>query len=252
MNNKIVAIFLIGFLSVACEKERKMVINGGNLTENDLDICKNANCPEITINYLKVLGDDEVAKKINKKINDFITSSLASGEDEKSEAKTIKEAATNFVKSYNADRSRFPDMAADYFAEISINEIYNSPSHICLELRQYLYTGGAHGYGTASFINFDPKTGNELTADELFKNKKDFTVFAEKKFRQQQKIGPDQSINDPGFWFENNVFHLPNSVGFTQDSLIFVYNQYDIASYADGPIELKIALNEAEPFLKNN
>ena len=76
-----------------------------------------------------------------------------------------------------------------------------------------------------------------------------FTAFAEKKFRSEQNIAKDQSINENGFWFENDTFYLPESVGFTQDSLIFVYNQYDIASYADGPIELKIAMKEAEPFL---
>src|SRR5690606_31987371 len=141
------------------------------------------------------------------------------------------EAASNFIKSYNEDKARFPDMAADYFAEISVTELYNSAKHICLEMRQYLYTGGAHGYGATSFINIDPATGNELTDNELFRNKKEFTAFAEQKFREQQKINKNGSINESGFWFEDDNFQLPESVGFMQDTLIFVYNQYDIASY---------------------
>ena len=249
MNNKIIVLFLIGLLTGACEREKNIQINAGSLTENDLALCKNSNCPEITLNYLEISGDETIAEKINNKIKEFIISSLTLGEEGKPTAKTIEEAAANFVEAYRADKARFPDMAADYFAEISVTELYNSPTHICLELRQYLYTGGAHGYGTTSFINIDPETGNELTDTELFKNKKEFAAFAEKKFREQQKISQDQSINEPGFWFEDNSFHLPESVGFTQDSLIFVYNQYDIASYADGPIELKIALSEAAPYL---
>ncbi|QAA82459.1 DUF3298/DUF4163 domain-containing protein [Aequorivita sp. H23M31] len=250
MNNKIITLILIGLLVTACNKEKSIQLNAESLTEGDLKICNNAKCPEVTINYLKASGNGNVAEKINEKITSFIISSLSMAEDEKEKAKTIEEAATTFIESFNADRARFPDMAADYFAEISVNEIYNSPKHICLELRQYLYTGGAHGYGTTSFLNIDPDSGEELTANELFKNKKGFTVFAEKKFREQQKIAQDESINDPGFWFENDSFHLPNTVGFTQDSLIFVYNQYDIASYAEGPIELKISLKEAKPYLK--
>ena len=251
MNNKIITIFLVGLLTASCNQEKDIKINAESLTENDLSICKNSNCPEITINYLQVHGNDEVAKKINNKIREFIIASLGSIGEGKATAKTIDEAASNFVLAYNADKAEFPDMAGDYFAEISVNELYNTPLHICFEMRQYLYTGGAHGYGTTSFLNIDPQTGNELTHEQLFRNKKDFVAFAEKKFRQQQNMSQDQSINEPGFWFENDRFYLPSSVGFTQDSVIFVYNQYDIASYAEGPIELKIALNEAAPYLNN-
>ncbi len=250
MYNKIIVFGLLGLLTVACNQERSIEIIPESLTENDLEICNNHNCPEVTINYLQVQGDDVISEKMNTKLNSFIISSLASIGEGQPTAKTIKEAATKFIESYNADKAEFPDMAADYFAEISVTELYNSPNHVCFELRQYLYTGGAHGYGTVAFINFDPKTGIELTDSDLFKNKEEFTSFAEKKFRQQQKIGQDQSINDPGFWFENDSFNLPESVGFTRDTLIFVYNQYDIASYADGPIELKISVKEAAPYLK--
>lgn len=250
MNKNIFAIILVGLFFVACEKEKNLQLNGGNLTENDLEICKDSKCPEITINYLEAEGDKEIADRINQKINNFIISSLSLGDDGEAQAKSIKEAAQDFVNSYRADKSRFPDMAADYFAEVSVTEIYNSQNHICLELRQYLFTGGAHGYGTTSFINIDPKTGEELSEDELFSDKNEFTSFAEKKFRALKQIDNDKSINDSGFWFENDVFYLPQTVGFTQDSIIFVYNQYDIASYADGPIELKLGLDEAKPFLK--
>ncbi len=171
------------------------------------------------------------------------------GEDSIPTAKSIQEAATGFIEIYNADKAQFQDIAGEYFAEISVTEIYTSKEHLCFEMRQYLFTGGAHGYGTTSFLNIDPQTGEELSLNELFKNKKEFTAFAEKQFRTEKKIAKDQSINEKGFWFENDEFYLPESVGFTQDSVIFVFNQYDIASYADGPIELKIALKDAKPFL---
>jgi hypothetical protein len=249
MNNKISVVALIALISVGCNQEKNIEIASESFTEKELSICKNSKCPEVTINYVEVFGDDEVSEKINKKIKNFIFTSLLMGEDTIPTAKSIQEAATGFIEVYNADKAQFPDMAGEYFAEISVNEIFTSKEHLCFEMRQYLFTGGAHGYGTTSFLNIDPKTGEELTSKELFKNKEDFTAFAEKKFRGQQKIAKDQSINENGFWFENDEFYLPESVGFTQDSLIFVYNQYDIASYADGPIELKIAMKEAEPFL---
>ena len=249
MNNKIALLALIVIFFVSCSEEKNIEISSQSFTEKELPICENSNCPEITINYVEVFGNEKIAAKINKKLNDFIFKSLLMGEDSIPTAKTIKEAATAFVESYNRDKAQFPDMAGEYFAEISVNEIYSNPKHICFELIQYLYTGGAHGYGTTSFLNIDPKTGEVLSRNELFIDKKELTEFAEQKFREQQKIPKGESINATGYWFEDEKFFLPESAGFTQDTLIFIYNQYDIASYADGPIELKIAIKEAEPFL---
>ncbi len=249
MNNKITVVAFIALISVGCNQEKNIETSSESFTEKELKICENNKCPEVTINYVEVFGDDEVSEKINKKIKNFIFSSLLMGEDTIPTAKTIQEAVTGFIEAYNADKVQFTDMAGEYFAEISVNEIYSSKELMCFEMRQYLFTGGAHGYGTTSFLNIDPKTGEELTSKELFKNNKEFIAFAEKKFREQQKIEQGQSINENGFWFENDKFYLPESVGFTKDSLIFVYNQYDITSYADGPIELKIDIKEAEPFL---
>ncbi len=249
MNNKITVVALIALITVGCNQEKNIEISSESFTEKELGICKNTKCPEITINYVEIIGDEVVSEKINKKIKNFIYTSLLMGEDSIPTARSIQEAATGFIESYNADKAQFPDMAGEYFAEISVNEIFTSKKHLCFEMRQYLFTGGAHGYGTTSFLNIDPQTGEELTSKELFKNNKEFTVFAEKQFRAERQIAKDESINEKGFWFENDKFYLPESVGFTQDSLIFVYNQYDIASYADGPIELKIAIKEAEPFL---
>lgn len=249
MNYKIILLSLIGIFTFGCEQDRNIEVASESLTENELEICENQKCPEITINYLQAFGNDATADRINKKIHDFIIGSLMFEENSNQTAETIDEAATNFAKIYFEDLSRFPDMAADYSADISVSEIYNSPTLICFEMRQYLYTGGAHGYGTTSFLNIDPETGKELTSDELFKNKEKFTALAEKEFRKQQNIKKTQSINDLGFWFEKDTFYLPETVGFTADSLIFVYNQYDIASFADGPIELKIPIVDAKPFL---
>lgn len=247
-NYAVVALISIVFIS--CNQDEKIEFSSQSLTEKELSICENSNCPEITINYVEVFGNKDVSNKINKKIKSFIFQSLLLGEDVPSKAKTIEEAATDFVEAYYADQAQFPDMAGEYFAEISVNEIYNAENHICFEMRQYLFTGGAHGYGTTSFLNINPKTGEELTAEDLFKNRSEFTNFAEQKFRSQQQIAHEESINATGFWFEEEKFNLPESFGFIEDSLIFVYNQYEIASYADGPIELKIALKEAEQFLK--
>ncbi len=211
--------------------------------------CSEDKTPEITINYLQTDGAKEVADKINRKIKEFVIGSLMFEEGTVENVESIEDAASNFARIYFEDKERFPDMAGEYAADISVSELFNSPTLISLEMAQYLYTGGAHGYGSTSFMNIDPKTGEELSLEKLIQDTSKFTSFAEDEFRKQQNIKKNQSINDLGFWFEGDTFYLPETVGFTDDSMIFIYNQYDIASYADGPIELKISLSQAKPFL---
>lgn len=249
MNNKITLVVLMGLISFGCNQEKDIEFLPESFTETELSMCQDGNCPEITINYIEISGNEAVSEKINQKIRDFIFNSLLMGEDTVPTAISIEEAATDFVEAYNADKAQFPDLPFNYVADISVQVIYSSKDHLCFEMRNYLFTGGAHGYGTTSFLNIDPQTGSVLSSKELFKNNTKFTAFAEEKFRAQEKIPKDFGINDTGFWFENNTFYLPENAGFTQDSLIFVYNQYDITSYAEGPIELKIAIKEAAPFL---
>lgn len=250
MYPKITAVVCLAMLCLGCGQENNLAFDSLSFTERDLDLCQDRQCPEVTINYVEAQGDDAVSEKINRKIQHFIFASLLMGEDSIPTAKSLQEAARGFVESYFNDKAQFPDMAGAYFAEISVNQLYASDEILCFEMRQYLFTGGAHGYGTTSFLNINPQTGSELGFDDLFRNKSEFLFFAERKFRNQQNIPATQSINDTGFWFEDDSFSLPESVGVTQDSLIFVYNQYDIASYADGPIELRIARSDAQPYLR--
>ena len=252
MNSKIIFLSLISIFIFGCTQDKIIQMSSESLTENELDICNDQKCPEITINYLQADGANDVSEKINKKINDFIIGSLMFEEGTFENVESIEDAASNFARIYFEDKERFPDMAADYTADITVSEIFISPTLISLEMAQYLYTGGAHGYGNTSFLNIDPKTGEELSMEKLIKDKAKFTSLAEDVFRKQQNIKKSQSINDLGFWFEGDSFYLPETVGFTTDTLIFIYNQYDIASYADGPIELKIPLSNAKPYLNKN
>lgn len=220
-----------------------------SLTEKDLSVCDSVTCPEITINYLQVKEDSSTSEKINKKIQDFVITSLDIKEDAP-KSKSVQDAATNFANIYLEDIAKFPDIVGVYTAQVDVKEIYRSPHLISLELSQYLFTGGAHGNGSTVFLNVDPENGNTLQLDDVLKNREEFNAFAEKRFRNQHKISSEESINSTGFWFEQDRFYLPETVGFTLDSLVFVYNNYEITNYADSPVEFKIPREEAKTYLK--
>ncbi len=74
MNNKITVVALIALITVGCNQDKNIEFSSESFTEKELPICKNSKCPEVTINYVEIIGDEEVSEKINKKIKNFIYS----------------------------------------------------------------------------------------------------------------------------------------------------------------------------------
>lgn len=266
MKWKFYGLLLLGALVLGCNQNKKngddsqkviqqfaddfrMEFSLVSLTEKDLSLCDQQQCPEITINYLQAKGDGVNYDQINKEIRDFVIASLNTSESGPTPT-SVKEAAVAFSNRYHEDITQFPTTVAEYTALVDVNEIYNAPNLVSLEFKQYLYTGGAHGNGSTIFLNINPRDGKRLNYKDLIKNEQEFLAFAEKKFREEHNIPADQPINSTGFWFEDEKFFLPQTVGFTLDDLIFIYNDYEISSYAESPVELRIPREEAKPFLK--
>lgn len=250
MIRKFSLLFLFGIILISCTNKPLEVVSTSFFEEN-IPNCKTVSCPEITVNYITVSGHEESTTLINTEIQDFIISSLYIGDEEQpSPASSIEEAATGFIETYRIENAEFPDMGAEYFVEVTVTESFNTPDLLSLELRNYLYTGGAHGYGSVIFKNYDPQTGLEWNLTDLLKDEAEFFALAEHHFRKAHDIMTSADINSTGFWFENDTFSLPESIGFTKENLILHYNQYEIASYAVGPIEVEIPLKKVQPLLE--
>lgn len=236
-------IFLL-LMALGCENE-------SNLTFEPLELqgenCKD--CPHIEINVPKALDDTAVAKTINRSLEEEMISLLSFGDGEE-EITGIQSAMTSFTDSFKELNERFPDETPGWEAKIQGTIVYEDPQTITIEVESYTYTGGAHGYGSTSYLNFDKQGATELENWELFDDLEGFQKFAETKFRIQEDIPQDVNINDTGFMFDADVFHLPNNMGYTKDGLQLIYNQYEVASYADGPIVLVLPYNEINLYLK--
>jgi Protein of unknown function (DUF3298)/Deacetylase PdaC len=216
-----------------------------------LSKCAKVSCPAIDVAYLKVLGDNAASEKINAEIQEYIIQSLYIGEEEKgSDATTIENAMEGFIKLYRTHSAEFPGLSAAYFAEIAVLKTFNSKDLLSLRCQNYLYAGGAHGYGSVIYKNFDPKSGALLYYEDVFDNVSQFEAFAEKTFRQQNNISQSDGINATGFWFEDETFYLPETFGISKDFITLHYNPYEIASYAAGPIVIEIPIGEVKDLLK--
>ncbi len=248
MPNKIKVLILIILITFSCKNDPSLTLLSESFSEEYHGDCKGSDCAQVTIDYIKIVGENEISNKINYTVGSAIIYFLNSNFEQNIRAATISEASELFIKNYESDKKEFPNLSP-YFAEISVTTSLSNADILSLKTDFYNFTGGAHGNGQSKFLNFNPVTGDLIPISSLLKNKNEFTEFTEQLFRKEYQIDPSKSINSTGFWFDIDTFYLPESIGFSKTDIILIYNQYEIASYADGQIELRIPLEKALPYL---
>lgn len=239
---KILAAALCLGLLIACETESKLTYEPLKL---EGEACEK--CPKIDINIPNALDDTPVAKAINRALGEEIISILSFSDG--AEIDNVEKAIASFTDSYRELRDKY-DYEMPWEATVDGRVVHENDELVCLEVKSYSFTGGAHGYSSTTYLNFDKGKSRELEAGELFRDLKGFEDFAEARFRQRENIPAEGNINATGFMFEGDRFHLPLNIGYTDQGLQLIYNQYEVASYADGPIVLTLPYSEVNPYLK--
>ena len=137
-----------------------------------------------------------------------------------------------------------------------------TPDFITFEKYAYAYTGGAHGMSFWQAVSVNKRNGEPLNDVILNKHA------ASQEFKQLLKQGVSayfsmqraavykcefqpEKLQDAVFGeFDANNLPLPASKPFlTAKGVGFAYQQYEIASYADGMIAFVIPYNKMRPYL---
>lgn len=234
--------FFLFILAVSCKKDNALTFE--QITFNG-NIC--AYCPEIKITVPKALGDAKIDEVINSAIKEELIYVLNFDDEQK--ATDIKSAIDSFTNTYTDLKSQFAEEATPWQVEVTALVCYEDDNILTIKIDSYLFTGGAHGYNTRNYLNFNKLTAEELNIDALFKPNTDFTAYADFKFRLQEGIPMEANINSTGFMFAAEIFYLPKDIGYTPEGIQLFYEQYEITSYADGPIILTIPYLELEKYL---
>ncbi|GAA4279320.1 hypothetical protein GCM10022259_40450 [Aquimarina mytili] len=234
----------MGFYS--CTKRKSFIFEKQNFATDQLLDCKTNDCASLEINLLKVVDDSQISSTINHEIEKVACAVLNTGDNQPQG--TMKQAMQEFNSSYQKISTEFPDEIVPYEANIDCTLGFQCKDLISVVMDSYVFTGGAHGYGGVSYINFDPKTGKRISNKALFKSYTEFKKYAEKVFRSKHEILESESINSTGFFFENDAYALPENIGFTDKEVILFYNPYEISSYADGAIEIKLNKEDVASF----
>jgi len=246
---RIIPLLLAFFVASSCSFNAPLKFEETSISGENFDGCLSSNCPSIKIQYLKATGTNQKSNNVNRHIENALIDIVASTEDDRSYITHVSEAVQFFIDDFKKFQGDFDNNYVDYDVDTFMQVSYQSESLVSIELNYYLFTGGAHGFNGTKFLNFNAKTGDLLSNETLFESLEEFLAIVENKFRTLYQIPEGRSINATGFWFERDSFHLPDNIGFTETEMILHYNQYEIASYAEGPIILSIPIEKVVQYL---
>lgn len=179
-------------------------------------------------------------------VNRFVLKTLLG-----SDTATVKGSAETFIGEF--DDFFLSDAYPRIWTSESHAKVQNlTPSYLGLAIDVSTYTGGAHGNYATVFAHYDLNKHVPLTLDDVvtkpFQN--ELTAVAERYFREQENLAVDQPLDDR-YFFEEGRFHIPANFAFESDSLLFLYNIYEIKPYVDGQTELRVPYTEIDRLLTN-
>lgn len=239
---KLSAVVLITLMVVACNKKKEVQLS---FTSDYVQASTEA---EVDITYPKAIGNEVVAKNINQHIEQAVVNLMNMAETPESNL-SIAQAISGFDNEYKSFKNMFGDDGSQVW-EVYVDGyvVHESPELICISLDSYIDTGGAHGNGGITYLNFNPKTGDLLGQNDLINDLSAFKKIAEKAFKDQTQPEDDgETIED---FFFGEAFQLPSNIGFSKENLILLYNNYEIASYAQGITEIEIPYGQLKDLLK--
>lgn len=201
----------------------------------------------ITLSYPRFDGQGAVADSLRAQVRalTFATFSEGSGYPD---AATLCKA---WGEAYLAAREEIPDVGNGWFLERATSVLLSSSSIVTLRLDESVYSGGAHPNSTSILLMCDSHDGSSVSPRHLIDDsgRDQLLRLAEKAFRSIRGVPDQQSLRDAGYWFDGDRFTLPDNMALTDEGLLLYYNNYEVASYAQGPTEIVLPLKDIAELL---
>ena len=135
----------------------------------------------------------------------------------------------------------------NYYSHDYQSITFNDKHYVIVESLSDNYTGGAHGNYASTMTVLDIQNKKQLKLNDVIKiDSKNLQKLLEKNLRLLYNIKPNKGLTS--VLFDN--FIIPNNnFYFNQFGLAFLYNPYEVASYAQGQIVVFIPFAQLKQYL---
>lgn len=215
----------------------------------DSTAAKAENYVHIKIDYIEFTkAKTKVVKdSLNKIVEHYINAPIF-----EQKTKTLEELAQSLINDYKKQKKEFPDFPGGYELERVVEVLYSNDKLVCVKFNEYSYFGGAHPNSVMFYTNVDLQTGKTIKLKELFVDeyKDELNKIAEKYFRKERELKPDEDLEQAGFWFNENKFSVNENFAIAETGLSFYFNDYEVTSHAAGPTLIEIPYPELKSIIK--
>ena len=158
-------------------------------------------------------------------------------------------------KDFNEDRKKMAEanIPSWYFYELSIANhiLFQNDSLLSYAVEYSDYTGGAHGSHSILYYNIDLDDVVTISEEDLFvpNFKKPLSKIIVNALMKKYNVSTPDSLIAQGFFNLEDI--VPNNNFWMDDkALHYTFNQYEIAPYVMGAIEVEIPYSDLKTVLK--
>lgn len=200
----------------------------------------------LELNYPSYYKNDSILKLVQSAF------SVAFGSDKykgmtpeqafRAQEKEVTERGLTYGKDAEGDGPDF----GEYFENIITSVFDTTNNTITAKTEISSYTGGAHGSYQILYYNIDKRNGDILHEQNIFNadSAQISSLLKEYVKLSKNKMDAPVTILDENAIMPNGNFY------FDKNGIVYVFNQYEIAPYSDGTIEVTVPYNKIEVLLK--
>jgi len=226
-------LIIISLLCFSCEESIIYTSHLYNFQEDTLEECQTVQCSDITLEIEKI----DTPSILNKPVQQWTKTILFDFLDvNNNKEDSIEDALMVYI---NNSQTSYPEtslLSEEHELVIETTITYMSDQLLSMEFYGYQFSGGAHGFDTRTYGNFNPKTGKQYAINEVLEV--GFYAFA--KAQLEQKFSYQNFTSTP----ENYI-----NIGFTDDGLNVSYND-GAALLPEEKKEIDIPWEIAKEYLK--
>ena len=136
------------------------------------------------------------------------------------------------------ERERRDEVPPSSF-EIDYDIVHHRPELVSLQLRIFVYTGGAHPNSLTRSVNWDLRLDREITLTDLFRPDSGFGGTISRYCRRELAR---LNLGDPAWLDRGTAFNYENYQRWnpTRAGLRITFDPYQVAAYAQGAFEVTI------------
>jgi len=217
----------------------------------DTVLMKKPDSPKAEINLSLLLPAASVKPGLASLMNKYILQEYAQKDESKDGTKILKNIRYAFFKQYVEKNKDLYESGFSFNWVKYLNSViyYNKGGYTVYRINNYGFTGGAHGITRINYIVFDTENGVKLNKEDIFSEgyEEKLSGLIDKKLRELFEIPAEKSLQDGGF-FEGKV-QANDNIFMNMKGLGFLYNQYEIAPYSYGQIEVFFTYEEIETII---